>query len=908
MNFSFDAPELLLLAIPAGLWLQSQRPARGLVTGLRAACLALLVIAAAGPNMRLSGSGRDLVLVIDRSLSMPTEAEDAAFELLRFAKEQRGPNDRLGLVTFGAQTQVEAPLLESIDLTSFDPELDRGASDLTTALELAESMIPQGRAASLLVLSDGRTTGRDTRAAAFRLGARGLTTHVRLLERAAGVDYSLRSIELPEEVEAGAPFQFAAWVHSDRSGPAQVVLRRAGKVISERTAQLQAGENRLLFRDRHERAGLAEYSVEVRPALESGAGALDATPENDTVFGALRVRGPKRVALLNDEGRADSLSEALRSAGLEVDVLTPERFDASASGLAGYRTVILENVDADRLTAEARRALAAYVTDHGGGLVLTGGRAAFGRGGYFRSELDPLLPVSMELRQEHRKLGLALVVALDRSGSMSAAAAGGTKMDLANAGTAAAISTLTSIDSVAVLAVDTVPHVVQAMTPVEQPGRIISRVRSIESGGGGIYMLEAIEAALRQLDMAPQFNKHMLLFADAADAESQAGALDLVRQARAAGVTASVIALGTPGDQHASFLSEVAATGDGQVYFTTSASELPRLFSKDTMAVTRAGFVQEPTGTTTAAGWFQLGSLATGTSSDFPNLAGYNLTYLREDGVASIVTTDEYQAPILSHAQRGLGRVVAYTGQIGGRFGADVVAWPGFRSLVSAIARFAGGLEEPRGIFTSTRLIGSRAIYEVEFDQDSSLPDHLVELTARVASPTGSAHQLKFERIDDLRFRAGLDLAEDGAFLGTLDLGLAGREGTRTSLDLPPISRGNSPEFRAEPDPGAARRRLLELARITGGGELATPTGLFEGPPSRDQRRSLQPALLIAALLAFLVEIAVRRLALFDRPRQRAVEATKAREAQTATEQASPSTPESTGVDEMAEMLGRLRR
>ena len=29
------------------------------------------------------------------------------------------------------------------------------------------------------------------------------------------------------------------------------------------------------------------------------------------------------------------------------------------------------------------------------------------------------MPVSMELRQEHRKLALAIVVAMDRSGSMS---------------------------------------------------------------------------------------------------------------------------------------------------------------------------------------------------------------------------------------------------------------------------------------------------------------------------------------------------------------------------------------------------------------------------------------------------------------------------------------------------------
>ena len=77
--------------------------------------------------------------------------------------------------------------------------------------------------------------------------------------------------------------------------------------------------------------------------------------------------------------------------------------------------------------------LAAWVKGTGSGFMMTGGKNAYGPGGYFRSQLEPIMPVSMELRQEHRKLALAIVVAMDRSGSMAAPAGGGkTKMDLAN--------------------------------------------------------------------------------------------------------------------------------------------------------------------------------------------------------------------------------------------------------------------------------------------------------------------------------------------------------------------------------------------------------------------------------------------------------------------------------------------
>ena len=50
--------------------------------------------------------------------------------------------------------------------------------------------------------------------------------------------------------------------------------------------------------------------------------------------------------------------------------------------------------------------LAVWVKETGAGFMKTGGTHAYGPGGYFRSPLEPIMPVSMELRQEHRKLSL----------------------------------------------------------------------------------------------------------------------------------------------------------------------------------------------------------------------------------------------------------------------------------------------------------------------------------------------------------------------------------------------------------------------------------------------------------------------------------------------------------------------
>src|SRR5690606_16615375 len=110
---------------------------------------------------------------------------------------------------------------------------------------------------------------------------------------------------------------------------------------------------------------------------------------------------------------------------------------------------------ADDLPGGALEAIATWVRDLGGGLLMTGGEASFGPGGYHRTPVEDVLPVTMEIRQEQRRFSLALAIALDRSGSMQAAVGSGeTKMDLANRGTVAAIELLGPLDSLAVIAVD----------------------------------------------------------------------------------------------------------------------------------------------------------------------------------------------------------------------------------------------------------------------------------------------------------------------------------------------------------------------------------------------------------------------------------------------------------------------
>jgi hypothetical protein len=138
-----------------------------------------------------------------------------------------------------------------------------------------------------------------------------------------------------------------------------------------------------------------------------------------------------------------------------------------------------------------------------------------------------------------------------------------------------------------------------------------------------------------------------------------------------AGITVSVIGLGSEQDPDAEFLKDVAARGKGRIQFTTAVNELPQLFAQ-AITVARSSFVAERTAGHALPDMVLLGELP---SSPFPNVDGYNLTYLRPGATMAVVSDDEYQAPLLAFWHRGLGRVASLTLEIDGKYSPSLNAW-----------------------------------------------------------------------------------------------------------------------------------------------------------------------------------------------------------------------------------------
>ena len=109
---------------------------------------------------------------------------------------------------------------------------------------------------------------------------------------------------------------------------------------------------------------------------------------------------------------------------------------------------------------------------------------------------------------------------------------GRTKMQLANLATAEVLDMLSPMDEFGVVAVDSSPHIVVNLAPVETQSPHRSSILRIRSQGGGIFIYEALSAAAKMLVKAEAGARHIILFADAADSEQPGRYRELLEECR----------------------------------------------------------------------------------------------------------------------------------------------------------------------------------------------------------------------------------------------------------------------------------------------------------------------------------------------------------------------------------------
>ena len=834
----FDAPEWFLLLgaflLTGWFWpnLQLWRP-------LRVFALLIATILLSEPQFDKAEDSLDLWVLLDRSESTE-ELIDTGLpewrELLNKARPSR--KDQLFFVDYAAEV-LEQGLGDSAVFTG-----KRNLTRTNLAIQNVLALADQRRPSRILAFTDGYATEPLVEAAA-KLKARGIPLDFRLVREEINDDFRIAKIQIPMRVQAREPFVLGITVRgfSDTSIPLQIM--RNGTAIAENImVPIKDGVGKVEFTDRLPEVGSYRYTAAISPPV-------DAHPGNNKAERWIEVTGGPRVLLVT-KYTDDPLIEALSEQGFTIETIS-NPFQLEVGLLSGTRALIINNVPAFEIPADFLSALNFFVNEQGGGLLMAGGKQSFGSGGYFESSIDPLLPVSMELKNEHRKLAVAMAIVMDRSGSMGMTVdqAGKllTKMQLANTGAAKAIELLGSQDQISIHAVDSKPHSIIKLTEIGNNKRQwMNTARRIESRGGGIFVYEGLKAAWDELKKTELGTRHIILFSDAADSEKPGNYQQLLEEITANGGTVSVIGLGTRSDPDAPLLEDIAALGNGRVFFTSQPLEIPQIFAQETVTVARSSFIKDPVATFATGQWAEISPKG----FDFlPEVDGYNLSYAKKMASTALVADDSYLGPLIAYWRRGIGRSMAVSFPLGGEHSDKIRSWKDYGNFVQTATRWLMGSETPPGLGLRHRLEGTRLTVDLLYEGED-WNRRLSENPPRIKMVEGQGDQEPFEiawrRVAPGHFSVTRDLDEGQVIRGAVQAG-------SHALPFGPVAVANSAEWSFDPE---RLSEFREVARLSGGRELVDLSTAWIRPPSTTST-TLRVPLLFFLLFTVLLDALITR-------------------------------------------------
>ncbi|MBR6059644.1 MAG: VWA domain-containing protein [Victivallales bacterium] len=838
-------PIAWLLLIPLILyWYFHRQPT--LAANILRLCFCILAIAVmSGISFKWKDRNGILIAVVDQSKSMPENARQEIKNAIKRLDSRRPNDSRLGVISFSGTTAIEK-MPDDSPFDDFNVFLrNPNATNLHDAVTEALKLIPLDTPARLLICSDGIWNGQNPQDAFAKAAAQSVPVDVKLYQRDHFNDLAIADIQAPFTAYPNETFAVSILISSPVNQNAIISVRRNQSQPANQKVALHRGLNQIVRRDQSATPGVIAYDI--RLVAENGE--MDDIPENNIGRRVVQVVGRKRMLLLS-ESPSRNLAKVLTAAQLPVDVAAPSSHLLSPEHLANYSGLILENIPASKLGMNGMELIAQLVKSGALGLFMTGGRSSFAVGGYYKSPLDEVLPVTMEQRQEIRKSTVAVVVVLDRSGSMAMSIDGGrTKMDLANLGTAEVFKLLAPTDLFSAIAVDSSPHIVIPLSPVSSHPNAQSSILGITSMGGGIFVYTGLAAAFEQIMKTDVPTRHIILFADAADAEEPDEYQNLLAQGRLGDITVSVIALGNETDSDADFLKDVARLGGGICYFTDNANELPRIFVEDTFAMVRNTFID-----TATEGAFTPSVQTLSPANVFGQhvtLGGYNLCYAAPQADVQFITQDENKAPLAATRSVQLGRTAAFMGEADGKYTGPFGNHPAAAPLLTALANWILPPEDESEDYLVSQSLANGILTitidllpERERDPFADLP--VFNAVIQNANGENTASAIRFQWNGPDQVAARLPLEGDSVCLGTISW-----TGLKSPIAIAPAMLPVSPEF--APSASDNDLSLTELAAITGGRERIVLDDIWKELPAKHRFFDMTPLLAIFAMLCLLL-------------------------------------------------------
>lgn len=846
--FQFSHPHWLWLLLPAWGWIvwlartsdvQIAPVRRWLACSVRLLIITALLLALAGIQWQRPIEGMNVFFALDRSDSIPSVQQERALDWLNHVVRDKPQTDRAGAVVFGSEAAIEATPSATFNLPEVQAVVPTERTDVGNAIRLATAAFPETGQRRIVLLSDGNENLDDAFNAAVSARASGVSMDVVPLGAERDNAVSVRRLELPSSVAKGQAFEVKVFVQASRAGPAKVQLYRDERYLGENTVQLEAGKNLFTFPQTLAEPGFYNYDVRVETPG-------DPLPQDNCAFGFAWVRGLPRVLIVSTAPAADEkLAEALRSSDLEVKLTDLKGFPASLAEINSYDSVFFCNVAAGDVSREQLRLLESAVRDFGVGFVCVGGPDTYAAGAYRGTTLETILPVDMELSSKKVLPPGALVLIIDRSGSMM-----GNKLDMARQAAMGAVQALADTDYIGVIAFDGAPFVVTELQKGANRKQIIGAISRIDCGGG-TSMYPPMERAFEMLKNVKASLKHCIILTDGVSTPGEFH--DLARKMAENRITVSTVGLGE--DLNGQLLEEIATLGKGRFYAVPQPMTLPQIFIKETAIVLKAAINEEPFTPKLVSATEPVRGIVGGT---YPQLFGYVATEPKPRAEIPLVT--EKGDPLLAHWQFGLGRTVAFTSDARNKWAHDWIGWPQYQQFWRQVAQWSlRRLAKADFVAEASIEAGAGRVSVEALDARGEFQNYL-SLQAVVVGPSGVKQTVALKQSAPGQYEANFPAPQTGAYLLNV---MQMENGQPIAQQIVGASLAHSPELASS---GPNLPLLKRLAEVTGG-RMLDPTGPASNPFYHEREKTFQSQelwewLVRFVVLAFVLDVGLRRVQL----------------------------------------------
>lgn len=840
MSLEFARP-LLLLLLPAYIALiylidrrggrRSRRIKHRVARVMRCLLTCLCVLALAAPSVVLPGGQQAVWILADASASA-RGMQDQMTQSVRTALENKDASVNAGVIAFGGNAMVEKPLAQDGTYNGVTTAVDAQASDLSSALTLASALLPEDAQGRIVVLSDGAT--EDVRAAAQQLAARGVTVDFQSFSGDALPDAQISQLNVPSRVYQGQSFTVTVQVTANHDTAGTLVLYQNRTPVSSREVTLRRGDNTFTFRDTAADTGVVTYEARL---ISEG----DSCAQNDSMGGYVYVQGaPKLLLVEGRQGEGSEMAAMLSAAAMQYETVLPAQLPYDAEQLRQYDGVVLVNVDYDAADEEQWAALDSAVRVLGRGLTVIGGDSSYALGGYRGSRLEDMLPVTIDVRNKLDLPSLALMLVIDKSGSMSDGMFGTTRLELAKEAAMRAAEVLTPNDQVGVIAFDDAAKWVVNLQKAEDVEAIQNQIGTIRPGGGTAFFTALYEATYALMNAQAQ-QKHIIFLTDGEAGDT--GYLQLCDIMQQNDITLTTVAVGSGADQ--ATLRTLAQQGGGRAYAANEFDNLPKIFTKETYLVS-GSYVQNRTFTPVITEQSALTDF-----DGFPQLSGYLAA--TEKSLAAVSLMSDREDPILAWWQYGAGRVVAFMADSRGAWTSEFLQWDQAAAFYGGMAAFTLPGEEREGQLTTERQGDAlRIVYTAPEGAQTGLSTSVTALL-----PDGTQTQLALQESAPGVYEGEIAAAQLGAYALRVEQRDASGELQRV-MEGGAVN-GYSGEYDLRNQ--NAESTLPYLSALTGGREITDSAEMLKSTHAVVRaRRDLTQPLLWALMVLLLCDIALRRL------------------------------------------------